>query len=68
MNVRIKQFDVDMEVKTKGIEFEIRTPKGEFLGDFVLTKTQLIWCQGKTTAAKGKKISLIKLIEFMDTQ
>ena len=34
MKVAIKSFDVGMEVKTNGIEFEICTPDGAtFLGD-----------------------------------
>ena len=28
MNVRIKQFDVQMELKNKGVEFEIRDTQG----------------------------------------
>ena len=29
MDVSIKQFDVAMNIKTKGIELEVRTPNGE---------------------------------------
>lgn len=67
MNVRIKEFAVEMEVKTKGIEFEIRTPQDAFVGDLIITKTQLIWCAGQTTRANGKKISLPDLVAYMQS-
>ena len=56
MKVSIKEFNVDMEVKTKGIEFEVRSNKGEHRGDLVLTKTRLIWCPGQTKPENGHKI------------
>ena len=33
MNVSIKSFDVKMDVKTKGVEFEVYDTQGKFLGD-----------------------------------
>ena len=57
MKIRIKSFDVDMELKNKGIEFEVRSPKDEFRGDCVITKTKIIWCEGKTDRKNGKAIS-----------
>jgi hypothetical protein len=69
MNVGIKKFNVgDMEVKTKGIEFEVRTPDDTTqLGDLVVTKTRLIWCRGKTTPKKGVKKSWEEFIAWMET-
>ena len=46
MQVLIKDFDVQMELKNNGIELEIRTPSGDHLGDLVITKTQLDECMG----------------------
>ena len=64
MNVKIKSFDVDVDVKTKGIEFEVRTPDGKSqLGDCYLTKTGLIWCRGKMNKENGTKMTWQ---EFMD--
>lgn len=58
MKVKIKSFDVNMEVKSRGIEFEVRSPDDKSqLGDCYLTMTGLIWCQGRTTKAKGIKVS-----------
>ncbi len=57
MDVAIKSFDVEMDVKNKGIELEIREPNnGAKLGNLVVTKGHLIWCAGKTQLANGKKI------------
>lgn len=69
MKVTVKSFDVAMEVKTKGIEFEIDSPDGEIhYGDLVLTKTSLVWCKGKTTPAKGIKIKWDDFMAWTDTQ
>ncbi len=58
MKVRIKSFDVEMQVKAKGIEFEVRSADdAEQLGDCYLTMTGLTWCAGKTTKDYGVKIS-----------
>jgi len=58
MKVLIKEFAVDMEVKSKGIEFEVKSPDGaNHLGDCFVTKTSIIWCKGRTTKANGIKIS-----------
>jgi hypothetical protein len=58
MDVKIKSFDVNMDVKSNGIEFEVRKPNGGAqLGDCYLTMTGLVWCKGKTTKPKGIKIS-----------
>lgn len=65
MKVKIKDFNVDMDIKNNGLELEVRDPKGNFLGDCFVTKTGLIWCEGKTDKANGKKISWNKFIKLM---
>ena len=68
MKVNIKRFNVDMEIKTSGIEFEVRTPSGkDHLGDLVLTKSNLIWCRGRTHFKNGKKMKWEDFIEMMET-
>jgi len=58
MEVHIKKFDVNMLVKSSGIEFEVRKPDGSSqIGDCYVTMTGLVWCKGRTTKAKGIKIS-----------
>jgi hypothetical protein len=42
MKVKIKDFNVDMEVRNNGIEFEVCSADGaQHLGDLILTKTKL---------------------------
>ena len=69
MKVKIKSFDVDMEVKSKGIEFDVYKPNGvDRLGDVILTMSGLTWCDGKTSRKKGKKVKWEKFIAWMETQ
>ena len=64
VKVSIKSFDVKMDVKNKGVEFQITDNRDTFLGDFIVTKTGLIWCQGKTKRENGRKVSWTKFIEL----
>ncbi len=65
MKVNIKKFEIDMEVKTNGMELEVRTPDGiSQLGDLKVTKSGLEWCKGRRE--KGKKISWEKFINYME--
>lgn len=57
MKVKIKDFGIDPEVKTKGLEFAVSDNDGKHIGDCYVTKTGLIWCVGKTTKKMGKRIS-----------
>lgn len=69
MKVTIKSFDVGMEVKNKGIEFDIYEPGGgDRLGDIVLTKKGLIWCKGKTSRKNGVEVSWKDFIEWMESE
>ena len=68
MKVTIKSFDVEMEVKNKGIEFEVRDPQDNFLGDCVLTKTKIIWCPGKTSREQGYVLGWKKFIRLMEEE
>jgi hypothetical protein len=67
MKVSVKDFSVDMEIKNKGIELDIYSNDNKHLGDLVVTKTNLIWCKGKTAPANGKKVKWEKFIEWMET-
>ena len=66
MKVKIKEFNVEMEVKNTGIEFEIRDNNDNFLGDCYLTKASLIWCKGRTKKENGKRMSWGKFIKMME--
>ena len=66
MKVSIKSFFIKMDIKNNGVEFEVRDPRGAFQGDFILTKTELIWCQGKTLKENGKSVSWDEFIKWMN--
>jgi hypothetical protein len=69
MQVKIKKFEVNMEVKSNGIEFEVRDPGGDAqIGDCFVTMSGLVWCKGKTSKQKGIKISWKDFIEIMDSK
>ena len=67
MKVSVKRFNVDMDVKNAGIEFEVRSPNGKnHLGHLVLTKTKLIWCPGQTGPKNGHEITWEDFIKFAE--
>jgi hypothetical protein len=66
MKVSIKSFDVQMDVKNNGIEFEVYDSAGKFLGDCIVTKKGLIWCRGKTSRKNGVKVSWQEFIDWME--
>jgi hypothetical protein len=68
VNVSIKDFDVAMEVKNKGFELDIADTNGDHLGDLYVTKTNLIWCKGKTSRKNGTKIKWTDFIEYMESK
>ena len=69
MQVKIKKFDVDMEVKSKGIEFEVHQPKGVAqLGDCYITMTNLTWCKGKIAKRGGVDISWKDFAEILKSE
>lgn len=63
MIVYVKDMSVNMEVKNRGIEFEVRDTDETFLGDCIVNKSGLIWCQGKTDRKNGKKVSWDEFIQ-----
>lgn len=66
MKVCIKKFNVYMELKNSGIEFEVRDNDDTFLGDFVINKTGLIWCKGKTSSKNGIKKNWAEVISLFE--
>ena len=66
MRVYVKGFSVEMEIKNRGIELEVRSPSNaQQLGDLVLTKTQITWCPGKTTRANGHALDWNRFIDLI---
>lgn len=68
MKVTIKDFSVNMEIKNKGVEFQVHDNAGNFKGDCYVTKTGLVWCVGKTTRENGTKISWDRFIKLMEAE
>ncbi len=67
MKVAIKSFDVQMDIKNRGIELEVRDTSDRQLGDLVITRTRLIWCRGRTTRANGIPVSWEDFIQYMES-
>lgn len=65
MKVSVKELQATIELKTKGMELEVRKPDGTHLGDLVITKTKLVWCKGKTRPENGVVVKWDKFIEWM---
>jgi hypothetical protein len=67
MKVSFKEFDVEMALGNKGIELDVSGNEGH-KGDLVITKTQLIWCEGRTRRENGTSISWQDFIDYMENR
>lgn len=67
MKVTIKNLDVLMEIKNKGIEVDVYSKDDKHLGDLVITKAAVIWCKGKTDRKNGIKLSWDKFIKLFES-
>jgi len=65
VNVWIKKFDVEIQLKNNGVELAVYDTGDKHRGDLVVTKTQVIWCEGKTSRANGKSLSWNQFIDVM---
>lgn len=69
MKVTIKEFNVDMEVKNSGVEFDVYSPDGStHHGDLVLTKSGIVWCKGRTKRENGISLNWTRFIELIEAQ
>ncbi len=69
MKVKINSLDVDMQVKNRGIEFQVRSSDGDkHLGDCIINRKGLTWCRGRTRRQTGTRISWRKFIELAEQQ
>ncbi len=67
MKVSIKSFDVEMELKNKGMELDVYSTDDTFLGDLIVTRSGLTWCKGKTNRDNGVKVSWEEFIKWMES-
>jgi hypothetical protein len=68
MKVSVKDLGVEMQVKNRGIELEVRDAQGTQVGDLVITKSRLIWCPGRTRPENGIPISWRRFIAMMSAR
>ncbi len=69
MKVSIKDLSVDMDIKTKGVELDVYSPDGKtHHGDLYVTSTGLTWCKGKTSRAKGIKVSWAEFMKWAESE
>ena len=68
MKVQITQFNVEQELKTKGMQLDVYSPNGEDrLGDLTITKSKLIWCPSKVHKKNGKEATWAEFIKWMES-
>ena len=67
MKVNIKNFDVEMDIRTKGVEFGVYANDGIFQGDCILSKTGLEWCKGRQRRGNGAKVSWDEFMSWMES-
>jgi hypothetical protein len=67
VKVTIKDLQATIELKNNGMELEVRDPQGNHRGDLVITKTQLVWCKGKTNRANGVAVTWNDFIDWMES-
>jgi len=69
MKVSIKDLNVSMEIKNKGMELDVYDNQGEtHLGDLVVTKSGLTWCKGRQRKENGAQVSWKEFIEWMEAE
>lgn len=66
MKVNIKKLNVQMELKNKGMEIEVRDTSDKFLGDLVISKSGITWCKGKVKPENGVKKSWEEVIALFE--
>tara|TARA_B100001094_G_C17976167_1_gene692893 strand:- start:79 stop:285 length:207 start_codon:yes stop_codon:yes gene_type:complete len=66
MKVSIKNLSVEMPVKNKGIEIEVRSTSGDHLGDLIVNKAGLIWCKGRTRRENGIRLTWQRFISLLE--
>lgn len=67
MKVGIKQLDVNMDLKRKGMELSVYNGDDTHLGDLFINQAQVTWCSGRSTPwSGGIKMSWNEFIHAME--
>ena len=64
MKITIKDM-TGPEIKNNGIELEVRDPDGKFRGKFNISKSKIIWREGKTSKKNGAECTWDEFIDMM---
>ncbi len=67
MRVSIKDFQVSMELGNNGIELDVYDGD-KHLGDLRIGRGRIEWCKGRVRTGRGKKVTWMKLIEWLETR
>jgi len=67
MKVRIKDFGINLDILSRGLEIEVKDNSGKHLGDLFITKTQLIWCKGRTRRENGVPVTWATFQKWMES-
>lgn len=66
MEVKIKNLDAEMAVKSKGMDLEVKAPKGKStLGVLSVKKSGLVWTKGKAAPVNISWKKFLELVEQM---
>ena len=64
MKVKVKELNAEIVLKNSGMELQVHDNNDQHLGDLVINRTRLEWCDGRTRVGNGVQISWTKFIEF----
>jgi hypothetical protein len=64
MKVKIKDLSAEIELKNNGMELQVHDNEDNHLGDLIVNKTRLEWCDGRTRAGNGIQISWKDFIKY----
>jgi hypothetical protein len=64
MKVKIKDLSAEIELKNNGMELQVHDNEDNHLGDLIVNKTRLEWCDGRTRAGNGVQISWKDFINY----
>ncbi|MHA6830276.1 hypothetical protein [Ralstonia pseudosolanacearum] len=66
MKVKVKELSVEMMLKNTGMELQVHD-NDNHLGDLVINRTRLEWCDGRTRAGNGVQISWKDFIAYANS-
>lgn len=68
MKVKIKEFEVNMDLGNNGITVDVYDNNDQHLGDLRIGRAKIEWCKGRVRSGNGIKVNWNKLIEWFESQ